>query len=206
MEVNVNQVGQRIKSIRLSLGDSMESFGKRLNTSKASVNNWEKGVNLPNSERLKKIADLDNITVNELLYGGDYILLKNKILKAYYPNGGGEGLKDSTWLETLTDEALESLTKQGLDHNIQNLAIGIFKNETDDKFSLQAFPIESNADIIEHSIRMLEKPIEHFNKYFDDNEEQLDKAKIDKELVKTIRNKVSSLTSEINDLKIIYPN
>jgi len=206
MEVNVHQVGQRIKSIRLSLGDSMESFGKRLNTSKASVNNWEKGVNLPNSERLKKIADLDNITINELLYGGDYIFLKNKILKAYYPNGGGELLKDSTWLETLTDEALESLTKQGLDHNIQNLAIGFFKNEMNDKFSLQAFPIESNTDIIEHSIRMLEKPIEDFNKYFDDNEEQLDKAKIDKELVKTIRNKVSSLTSEINDLKTIYPN
>ena len=47
----------------------MEELGARLKTSKASVNNWEKGVNLPNKQRLKKIAELGGITVNELLYG-----------------------------------------------------------------------------------------------------------------------------------------
>jgi transcriptional regulator with XRE-family HTH domain len=69
MEVNLKDVGNRIKNIRISRGDSMESFGKKLDTSKAAVNNWEKGVNLPNNSRVKKIAELGNISVNELLFG-----------------------------------------------------------------------------------------------------------------------------------------
>lgn len=69
MEVNLKEVGNRIKNIRISLGDSMESFGKKLDTSKAAVNNWEKGVNLPNNSRVKKIAELGHISVNELLLG-----------------------------------------------------------------------------------------------------------------------------------------
>lgn len=55
----------------------MEELGARLKTSKASVNNWEKGVNLPNKQRLKKIAELGGITVNELLYGdAEYYFFK----------------------------------------------------------------------------------------------------------------------------------
>ena len=64
-----NQVGQRIKDIRLEKGMSMEEFGKRFNTSKATVNNWEKGRNLPNKENLKIIADLAGMTVQKLLEG-----------------------------------------------------------------------------------------------------------------------------------------
>ncbi|MGC4389122.1 helix-turn-helix transcriptional regulator, partial [Streptococcus suis] len=63
------QVGERIKQIRLSLGESMEKFGERFETSKGTVNNWEKGRNLPNKENLKKISELGQMTVNELLYG-----------------------------------------------------------------------------------------------------------------------------------------
>ena len=69
MDVNLKKVGSRIKSIRITRGDSMESFGKKLDTSKAAVNNWEKGVNLPNSKRLKLIAEIGGTTVDFLLYG-----------------------------------------------------------------------------------------------------------------------------------------
>lgn len=44
-------VGNRIKSIRKEKGLTMEEFGKKLNTSKGAVNNWETGKNLPNNER-----------------------------------------------------------------------------------------------------------------------------------------------------------
>ena len=64
MDVNLKKVGSRIKSIRITRGDSMESFGKKLDTSKAAVNNWEKGVNLPNSKRLKLIAEIGGTTVD----------------------------------------------------------------------------------------------------------------------------------------------
>ena len=62
-------VGNRIRSIRLEKGQTMEEFGEQLATSKGTVNNWEKGRNLPNKENLKAIAEIGNIIVAELLYG-----------------------------------------------------------------------------------------------------------------------------------------
>ncbi len=54
------ELGERIKVIRVSLGETMEQFGARFNTSKGTVNNWEKGRNAPNKANLKKIADLSD--------------------------------------------------------------------------------------------------------------------------------------------------
>ncbi len=48
----------------------MKEFGEKAgHAPRGSVNSWEKGVNLPNEERLKRIASMGNISVNELLYG-----------------------------------------------------------------------------------------------------------------------------------------
>ena len=46
--------GERIKDIRLELGETLEEFGDRFDTSKVTVFNWEKGRNLPNKSNLKK--------------------------------------------------------------------------------------------------------------------------------------------------------
>lgn len=67
MKRNNSYLGQKIKQIRKEKGLTMEEFGKRFNTSKGAVNNWEKGRNLPNKANLKSIADLAEITVDELL-------------------------------------------------------------------------------------------------------------------------------------------
>lgn len=70
MFVNKEDVGKRILAIRKKYSYSMQKFGKIIdNAPKGSVNSWEKGVNLPNEKRLKQIATLGNITLNELLYG-----------------------------------------------------------------------------------------------------------------------------------------
>ena len=74
METNKKQVGMRIKDIRLSLGESMEEFGKRFDTSKGTVNNWEKGRNLPNKSNLLKIAKLGKMTPSDLLKGDTYVV------------------------------------------------------------------------------------------------------------------------------------
>jgi len=58
--------GEQIKSIRLKLGETLEQFGERFNTSKATVFNWEKGRNLPNKSNLKKIAEIGGVSVEEL--------------------------------------------------------------------------------------------------------------------------------------------
>lgn len=80
--MNMN-VGERIKFIRLSLGETMETFGKRFHTSKATVNNWEKGRNLPNKENLLTIANIGNTTVEELLYGNYYRYFFNSYWKKW---------------------------------------------------------------------------------------------------------------------------
>lgn len=54
------ELGEQIKVIRVTLGETMEQFGKRFNTSKGTVNNWEKGRNAPNKANLKKIAELSD--------------------------------------------------------------------------------------------------------------------------------------------------
>lgn len=68
---NLNKIiGKRIYLIRKSLGLTMKEFGERMGNPVASdsiVSRWEKGVSVPNNERLKRIAELGEMTVEDLL-------------------------------------------------------------------------------------------------------------------------------------------
>lgn len=64
-----NQVGQRIKAIRLEKGMTTKEFGAFIGATDSNVTSWEKGRTSPNPERLKIIADLTGMTVQELLEG-----------------------------------------------------------------------------------------------------------------------------------------
>ncbi|MHC5216113.1 helix-turn-helix domain-containing protein [Enterococcus sp. LJL128] len=77
MTTNLFAAGERIKSIRKKHRYSMAAFAKLVGNSSAStVNNWEKGNNLPKRERLEKIAILGNTTVSWIKYGTftEYVL------------------------------------------------------------------------------------------------------------------------------------
>lgn len=63
-----NILGRKISLIRKEKGLTLEEFGKIFNASKGVVSNWESGRNVPSNERLKKISELGNTTVEELLY------------------------------------------------------------------------------------------------------------------------------------------
>lgn len=87
MKPNKKLVGKRIQAIRLEKGLTLEQFSKLIGASKSSISEWEsgkhlppaksiisrweKGVMLPNSSRLERVAELGNITINELLYGNN---------------------------------------------------------------------------------------------------------------------------------------
>lgn len=64
-------IGSRIKEIRLTSSLTLEKFGKLFDppVDKSLISRWEKGVNLPNNERLKKIAELGNVSVDYLKHG-----------------------------------------------------------------------------------------------------------------------------------------
>ncbi|MBM6506793.1 helix-turn-helix domain-containing protein [Staphylococcus pasteuri] len=61
-------LGNRIKQHRQNKGMNMREFGEYIdNTSDSIVSRWERNVSIPNSKRLKLIADDMNTTVSELL-------------------------------------------------------------------------------------------------------------------------------------------
>lgn len=68
-ELDKKRIGERIKTIRKSRGENQTDFAKIINATLPAVSNWETGRNIPNNERLKAIADLGGISVNELIYG-----------------------------------------------------------------------------------------------------------------------------------------
>ncbi|BCC61280.1 TPA: helix-turn-helix transcriptional regulator [Bacillus cereus] len=73
MKNNKEALGQRIKLIRIKNGMTLEEFGKQiLNANKSVVSKWEKGITVPNNERLAKIAEIGNVTIEYLLSGNPF--------------------------------------------------------------------------------------------------------------------------------------
>ena len=67
-------LGQKIKAIRLERGETMSEFSTHFeNAMSGTVSNWETDRNKPNKARLKKIAELGNMTVEELLEEKHYM-------------------------------------------------------------------------------------------------------------------------------------
>ncbi|UNM90564.1 helix-turn-helix domain-containing protein [Vagococcus sp. CY52-2] len=62
-------LGDKIKSIRLLNGLSLEGFGMLFTpvADKSNVSRWEKNKAVPTPDRLKTIADLGNVTVDYLM-------------------------------------------------------------------------------------------------------------------------------------------
>ena len=55
MKVDQQRVAKKIREIRTDLGYSMAQFGELIsNSPKTTVNNWERGINLPKEDKLKK--------------------------------------------------------------------------------------------------------------------------------------------------------
>lgn len=84
MKQNTVEVGKRIKKIRTDLGYSMAQFGELVSGSpKTTVNNWERGINLPKEDKLRKIAILGKTTTEELLYGTPENFIKNLMIEYF---------------------------------------------------------------------------------------------------------------------------
>ncbi|MDY2647881.1 MAG: helix-turn-helix transcriptional regulator [Pyramidobacter porci] len=57
----------RLKELRQQNGLTIRQVADLLCVSQFSIIRWEKGVTSPNAEKLKKLADLLQVTPNELL-------------------------------------------------------------------------------------------------------------------------------------------
>lgn len=78
MQRNAKEIGYSIKLIRKQLGLTMEEFGELFDppASQSIVSRWESGVSIPNNRRLKRIADLGNVTVADLIFDNKALIPK----------------------------------------------------------------------------------------------------------------------------------
>lgn len=120
-DYNKKEIGHRIKGIRMNKGMTLEEFGKLFGASKSSVLGWERGDNIPNPERLKKIAEIGGVDLDFLLNGDVFDSFKK----------GNEELIDfvktlKQW-ENLEKEELDKISefdealKQSLEQNENNI-------------------------------------------------------------------------------------
>lgn len=65
----MEDLGQKIKELRMDKGLTMEEFGKLFDASKSIVSRWERDISIPNEKRLKHIAKLAGKSVSEFVYG-----------------------------------------------------------------------------------------------------------------------------------------
>lgn len=104
--INNKEVGKRIKKIRTESFEkkiTLEEFGNLINppVAKSLVSHWENGINLPNSDRLKQIAELGNVTT-------DYLLSGRK------KNGYGERIRQVRKENNLSKKELANILNQDI--------------------------------------------------------------------------------------------
>lgn len=63
--------GENIKSVRLGRALTQQQMADQLNISRQAVSNWENNRNLPDIEMLIEIAKAFNLTLDELILGGN---------------------------------------------------------------------------------------------------------------------------------------
>lgn len=135
MNLSPIEVGHRIRSIRKEKGLTMEEFGKLIGgVKKSAVGNWERGDNLPNNERLKRIAELGNLEVNELLYGSIENFRYSIIKQLYEGNMLETGMKENNKElyryiggTEFINEVYEQVAKENLGYDDRDKIVRTFK-------------------------------------------------------------------------------
>ena len=67
--MNVDNVSEFLKDLRLEHGYSQEELAEKLFISRQAISNWEVGKTVPDYDTLIKLCDLYNLSVEEILRG-----------------------------------------------------------------------------------------------------------------------------------------
>ena len=111
-------LGRKIRQIRLSKGMTLEQFGKLFGASKGNVLAWEKGRSAPNPERLKTIAKLADMTVEELQSPiVNFYTLQDKLKQ--YSNEPMLPFYKSNYLNKLVDELKRAMITENTEKEMR---------------------------------------------------------------------------------------
>lgn len=67
MKKNLTQLSKNIKTFRQHLGLTQEQLANALNGKKSLISNYENGYSTPDIETLIKLADIFNVSLDELV-------------------------------------------------------------------------------------------------------------------------------------------
>ena len=77
--LDYKNIGRRIRHYRKRRGYTQEQLGLSINTSGAYISNIERGVKKPSLDNLASIADILDVTVNDMIHPMHYELAQRKI-------------------------------------------------------------------------------------------------------------------------------
>ncbi|MGD3154162.1 helix-turn-helix domain-containing protein [Staphylococcus warneri] len=227
-------IGQRIKNIRLKHGQTQEEFGRVFSASKGNVATWEKGLSLPNKERLNMISKYGGVTVNQLLYDSkdDNSELEEKIFNDMlmkYPEESHIGKA----LRFPNLQKRKELMKSGIN---RTLSVPLLKNKyytpekvldnstylfiTDDFLDYYINNYKSNSNIlkfVEDGLENIQNTVYDYN-FIDFNYELHDifyditllfsnrDKSVDVNLLEYLENLLNRTINEIKELQSKYPD
>ena len=64
---NLTTLAKNIKALREFYGESQETLGKKINLSQPAINNYERDIRKPDTDKLKVFADHFGVTMSQLL-------------------------------------------------------------------------------------------------------------------------------------------
>lgn len=174
MKPNKKQVGRRINQIRekdnLTLEDFGKSLGKKLGTERVKegiISRWENGISLPNSKRIKAIAELGEMTVDELLYGSSvksYIINLLSTDDDYDYNDPIQKKATDDTISCFDDTNLSNAEMNIVNVYIQNL------NYYEGNSNFRIHDRETYLEFLEISSRSIKEQIENITKEESTNE------------------------------------
>ncbi len=66
-------ISEKLKTLRMSHAYTQEDLAEKLSVSRQSISKWETGVSIPDTEYILKLANLYNISTDELLGHKHYL-------------------------------------------------------------------------------------------------------------------------------------
>lgn len=135
------EVGQRIRQIRKKLNLSMDKFGQLIDgLPRSTVNNWERGINLPKTESINRIAEIGHVTNEYLLYGDQ----ENKYILNMLRKKAGE--IDPSAKEFILNEITQSdiENEKSLNRMIDFFVVNLTPPTEADRFSFKRISLERN--------------------------------------------------------------
>ena len=67
----MNVVSDSIKKLRKEKGMTQDELAEKLNVTRQAVSNWEQGKNQPDIETLTRMAEIFDVSVEQLIYGSE---------------------------------------------------------------------------------------------------------------------------------------